>query len=482
MDMGESKKIVFIIPPSRALDLKFVSYQQPINLAYLAASVIRAGFSAEIWDYGIEKYIENDFINRIREYGPFAIGIHCKTFNIIDGHRLAEVVKKYFPLVTTLVGGPHSSALPVETLEEFMFFDAVVVGEGEAVIEELCREIVDGHSMKNVKGLVFREEGTIIFTGKRELIKDLDSIAYPARHLFSKGLHSKRHSTRGISSSDHNVTEIFTSRGCPGKCIFCAVNISYGDCVRFRSVENVLGEVEECIAKFKYNHIILQDDTFTINKARVHGIVEGFKMMGLRSWSCDSRVDTVSEEMLKEMAQSGCRKISFGVESGSEKILKLIRKNIKIDQIERAVKWAKNAGIDIVECTFIIGSHPDETYEDLQATWKLINKIRPDIISVSIIVPYPGTEVYGLMEARGLIDQKTWADFQMIGAKPVWRTTFFSATELLRLQRQFINRYYFNPIYIMQRIRKIKSVKEVFYYIKSGLDYLIFAIRNKISN
>lgn len=478
----DNKKIVFIIPPSKALILKFVSYQQPINLAYLAAAVIRAGFIAEIWDYGIEEFVESDFINRIRECNPFAIGIHCKTFNIIQGHYLAGIVKKHLPRIKTIVGGPHSSALPAETLKEFPYFDIAVVGEGEATIVDLCREISDGNSLKNVKGITFREGGAITFTGKRELIKNLDEIEYPARYLLSKNLYNKYHSTRGISPLDHNVTEIFTSRGCPGKCIFCAVNISYGDCVRFRTVGNVLGEVEECISRFKYDHIIVQDDSFTLNKTRVSGILDGFKRLGLKSWSCDSRVDTVNEAILKEMALSGCKKISFGVESGSERILKLIKKNVGIEQVRRAVTWAKKSGIGIVECTFIIGGHPDETYDDVHATWKLIKEISPDIIAISIIVPYPGTEIYKLMDEGGYIDSKKWSDFQMIGTKPAWHTANFSSAELMMLQRKLINWYYFSPKYLIKSMSKIKSAKEMQYLFKTSLEYIRFITKNKIKN
>ncbi len=475
-----NKKIVFVIPPSESPTLKFVSYQQPINLAYLAAAVIKAGFAAEIWDYGIDEFIENDFINRIAECDPSVIGIHCKTFNIIQGHHVAGIVKKYFPGIKVVVGGPHSSALPVETLKEFPNFDMIAIGEGEATIAALCREISGENNLKNVKGLAFREDGAVVFSEKRELIQNLDDIEYPARHLLSKSSYNKYHPTRGISPLNYNVTEIFTSRGCPGKCIFCAVNVSYGNRVRLRTVDNVLGEVEECMLRFKYNHIIIQDDTFTLNRARVSGILDGFRKLGLKSWSCDSRVDTINEAMLKEMASSGCKKISFGVESGSERILKLIKKNISVDQIKRAVKWAKKSGIDIIECTFIIGSHPDETYDDLQATWRLIKEISPDIISVSIIVPYPGTEVYKLMEERGYIDDKRWNDFQMIGSEPHWHTANFSSRDLLKLQRKIINQYYFSPKYLIKSISKIKSVEEMQYLLKTGLEYIRFMGKNKI--
>ena len=178
--------------------MKFVSYQQPINLAYLAAAAIGAGFNAEIWDYGIGKFIEKDFVDRVSEYNPSIIGIHCKTFNIMQGHRLAGVVKRYFSGIKIVIGGPHSSALPLETLDEFPNFDIVVVGEGEVTIAELCREISSENNLRNIKGLAFRENETAIFNGTRELIQNLDAVEYPARHLLQKNLYNRRHPTRGI--------------------------------------------------------------------------------------------------------------------------------------------------------------------------------------------------------------------------------------------------------------------------------------------
>jgi len=464
----------------RILDIAEQLYKKPkseVVRYQLAKSGTSIGANIEEADGTITK---KDFVNKINASSPCAIGIHCKTFNIIQGHYLAGIVKGRFPEIVTIVGGPHSSALPADTLKEFPYFDIVVIGEGEATVTDLCRAISGGKGVESVNGLAFRKADSVCYTGKRELIKNLDEIDYPARYLFSKKSKINRHSTRGISSSDHNVAEIFTSRGCPGKCIFCAVNVSYGNCVRFRTVNNVLGEVEECVKRYGYDHMIIQDDTFTLSKNRVSDIMGGFRKLGLRSWSCDSRVDTIDEDMLKEMAASGCKKISFGVESGSEKILKLIRKNITIDQVERAVRLAKRSGIDIVECTYIIGSHPDETYDDVQATWKLIKKTRADLIAVSVIVPYPGTEIYGLMEKMGYIGTRRWSDFQIIGTTPGWRTANFSGQELISLQRKIINKYYFSPGYMIERICKIKSAGEVRYLFGIGLEYAKYVFKNRI--
>ena len=476
----DRRTVIFIIPPSESRVLKFVTYQQPINLAYLAAAVIRAGFSAEIQDYGIGKFSERDFIEHIRKTNPLAVGIHCKTFNITSGNDLAGVVKKHFPGLLIIVGGPHSSALPAETLDEFPNFDAVVIGEGELTIAALCRQISAGEDLKEVRGLALREGNQVMLTGQRELISNLDDIDYPARHLLMPKVYDRYHSTRGISPLNYRSTEIFTSRGCPGKCIFCAANLSYGNCVRFRTADNVLGEVEACVERYQYNHIIVQDDTFTLNKNRVNKILSGFRQLGLKSWSCDSRVDTVDKEMLDDMAAAGCKKISFGVESGSERVLKLIKKNVTVEQIVRAVEQAKASGIDIVECTFMIGSHPDETYDDVQASWRLIKKLSPDIIAVSVIVPYPGTEVYKLMDERGYVGAGKWDEFQIIGAQPAWRTANFSPAEMMKLQRKLLNRYYFNPAYLMKRLSKFENLNEMQYFFKTGWEYARFVMKNKI--
>ena len=322
----EKTRIAFIIPPPLETQFKFVSYQQPINLAYLAASVRRSGNEPVIWDYGAGGFAESYFLRKVADFKPHAIGIHCKTFNIIQGNQLAGIIKKHFPGIFIIVGGPHSSAMPEDTLKEFANFDMVVVGEGDITITEICEKLKSSNFPDGIKGTVSRENSKISANPPRELVSDLDSLEYPARDLFDKELYKKFHCTRGLPYYNLCATEMFTSRGCPGKCIFCAVNVSYGNCVRFRSVDNCLGEVEECLHRYKYDHLVIQDDAFTLKKQRVYEFLDGFRKLGLKSWSCDTRVDTVDEELIKAMVASGCKKISFGVESGSEKILKLIKR------------------------------------------------------------------------------------------------------------------------------------------------------------
>ncbi len=476
---NEKMRIAFVIPPPSQTQFKFASYQQPINLAYLAASVRKAGAEPVIWDYGAGGFTEEGFLRKLAEFSPRIIGIHCKTFNIMQGDYLAGIVKKHSPEIMTIVGGPHSSALPKDTLDEFANFDIAVVGEGDITIAEICENIAAGRSLDGAKGLALRKKSGTVINPPRELAPNLDILDYPARDLLEKELYNKFHCTRGLPYFDLSPTEIFTSRGCPGKCIFCAVNVSYGNCVRFRSVDNCLGEIEECIRRYKYDHIVIQDDAFTLKKQRVYEFLEGFRKLGLKSWSCDTRVDTVDAELLKAMVASGCRKISFGVESGSERILKLIRKNITPEQVKKAVGWAKAAGVKIVECTFIVGSHPDETYEDVELSRKLIKELKPDILSVSAIVPYPGTEVYRLMKEDGYLTDSRWTDFQMIGTEFNWRTKNFSAHEIAKLQLHLINNYYFSPSYIINRLKKIDGINDLRYWAKACIDYIKFFLKSR---
>jgi len=314
----------------------------------------------------------------------------------------------------------------------------------------------------------------------RPLISPLDELPFPARELLDRERYAKVQHSRGISEEYGPQTEIFTSRGCPGRCIFCAVNVNYGSRVRFRSVENVLAEVEECRGRFGIRHFIIQDDTFNLRESRVADLMRGFRALGVPSFSCDARVDTVSRDMLEEMARSGCRKISFGVESGSPRILALNGKGITRDQVVQAFEWARKVGIELLEATFMIGSHPDETVEDVRLTQNLIREIRPDILFCSVAVPYPGTELRTLLQEAGCYPvEESWEHFGMFTNAPVWRTFHFSPEELVRTRDRVLRSYYFTPQYVLSRLGKLRSGSEAKYWICAGMDYLRATFRGR---
>ncbi len=473
-------KVVLIRPADPRGEASLLSHTTPINLGYLAAYLIKHGYEVEIWDFESEKISDKTFLSRLKKANPKVVGFTCFTPTIINGHKLAGLLKKSFPSIVTIAGGHHPSAWPKKTLEDFPNFDIVVFGEGEETLLELCKRIEKGKGYSGVLGAAYHIKEGIKVEGRRPLIKDLDSLPFPARELFNLEARRKGHISRGVTNRMKN-TEIYTSRGCPVGCIFCANQVTMASFTRFRSPEKVLEEVKECMEKYDFEHFAIADDTFTLNQKRAAEICRGLQKLGVRSWHCEgTRVSAVSLKLLKLMAKTGCKKIVFGVESGSPRILHLIGKKITVPQVKKAFKWARQAGIKFVEGNYIIGSHPSETKEDIDMTIDLIKKTNPDLISASVIVPYPGTRVYELMKEANYIFSEDWEKFVMFGQKPLWRTENFGPEELLEIQRKILKSFYLRPGYILHIMKKIKSVEEAKYWGEVGMDFIKWLAQKRL--
>jgi radical SAM superfamily enzyme YgiQ (UPF0313 family) len=281
----------------------------------------------------------------------------------------------------------------------------------------------------------------------------------------------------GLDATLHRSTEIFTTRGCPEACIFCASKITFGRTVRFRSAGNVLAEVDECMERWGYRHFTIEDDTFTYRPERLREICEGLKERGV-SWDCDTRVNAVTSKMLEMMAACGCKKVAFGVESGSPRILKLIKKGITVEQIERAFAWSRAAGL-ITTAFIVIGSHPSETPQDLEMTVRLIRDIDPDLLAVAIAVPFPGSELEHLMRERGLILSEQWEKYTHIHSTPCWRTEHFTPQQLVSLQIRIFRRFFLRPRFIMKTLKKALSWRGLRYYSRSLFQILMYLFVEK---
>ena len=450
---------------------EFLSLQYPINLGYIASSLITAGHEVEMIDLNVLEH--KKLLEKIKKFKPEIVGVTSMTPNIYLAQKAIQESKSENKKIKTLLGGVHASALPEETMKMIKELDYLVFGEGEETIKELAEKLEKKQSVNNVKGILYRSKGRIIKNAPRPLIKNLDSIPFPERDLLPMDLYTKHHVSRGFSRENMKIMEILTSRGCPNQCIFCAGHINYGHSLRFRSYENIIQEINECIRKYKITHVSIEDDTFTINKELVKKLCNFFKNKKL-TWNCNARVNTVNYEILKLMKESGCKKISFGVESGSEKILKLIKKGITIPQVKKAVSDAKKAGIRYVECTFMIGSHPDETMEDIEKTIKLMHELMPDFLAFSVMCPFPGTEVYNMMKKRKLLmNNPDWSQFSLFGnLKRYEKLTNMTSDEMINLQIKVLKDYYKTPKYVLSQLLKIRTLDEIKYFTKMGILYV----------
>ena len=464
-------KILLARSPTGILDIRMFSYRHPVNLAGLAAYVRATGHTCVLKDYHhAADFTDDGFVEFVRREGFDAVGLSSYTNNIDHAHRLATLVKARLPHVTTLIGGPHSSAIPSETLAAFPAFDVVVVGEGEVTLVEVLDRLEQRESLKGLAGIAHRVDGEIVREAPREPIRDLDALPFPARDLLDLESRGRTHYSPGILQDEARSTDIYTARGCPSLCIFCAVNLSHASrkLIRMRSAENVLAEVEECVSRHGIGHFRIADDTFTVRKKRALEIARGMARLGV-SWECDTKVNAVTREMVREMVACGCRKISFGIESGSPRILEQIKKGITVEEVREAFRWSHEAGLANIEGNVMVGNHPDETEEDVDATIKLLKEIKPDYMSISIAVPYPGTELYEIMDREGLILSKDWSRYVMFDDQlPVWRTRYFGPADLVRLHGKVIRGFYFTPRFIA---RNFRDPRHALYLTRAGLEY-----------
>jgi len=471
----KSKRFI-IIRPFTKLNGKIYSFHPPLNLAILASYIGKEGIQTRIFDYEIENYDNNILLNRIESNSPVAVGLTAYTNTINNAHMIAGDIKREFPELPLIIGGPHSTAIPYETLEEFPFFDIVVIGEGEETLLYLLKSFLANSPIQNIKGIAYRKKDRIIIGHKRELISDIDTIPFPKREMIITD-RNDRHFSRGILMSNKYIASMYTSRGCAFDCIFCAVNRSYsGDIkrIRFRSVENVNEEIVLCAKKYGYRHICFQDDSFTLNKTRLYPIADKLKELCL-TWNCDVRSNAIDRDTLVYMKKCGCVKVSIGVESGSQKVLDLIQKKITVEQVKNAFRLCHEVGIKIKEGTFIIGSHPDETIEDIEKTMALIREIKPDFVSLSIGVPFPGTELRLIMQERNLIESNDWQKYSLSDI-PVWHTAYFSAEHLRKLQKKLVRYFYLTPQFFL---KSLKNPELLLHLIRAGSQFFFFDSKHK---
>ncbi len=482
---------MLIRPPSILGYIARENIQHPINLTMLASEALASGLEVELLDYELEIYDKARFGFRVRSSKPDLIGFSAVTPHITICAAMAEIAKKNRPQVYTAVGGPHSSVLPAETLQEFPYFDFVVIGEGEYTLVELSKTLEERGDVSSIDGIAFRQEDQVVVNKPRALIKDLNKLHLPARQLLSLSEYFKINRFKGVSSpgisrKGISTTQIFTSRGCWAKCIFCPNDAVFGNKklgrkIRFRSYESIAEEILQCIKDFGINHFSIEDEVFPVNKKLLHQLCYLFRRNNV-TWNCNARVDILNKDDLELMAKHGCLKLELGVESGSPRILSKIKKKINLDQVEQVFSWAKDAGI-LRTAYLMLGSHPEETEEDIYLTKKLVQRIKPDLITFTIAVPYPGTELYQILKKHGLLKASNWEFFQYYNRIPPWRTFNMTAEELVKRQTEFLRWFYMRPTYMLQKLFEINSPQQFLYFLSAGFNtfkYLLLDRKKQI--
>lgn len=400
----QNNNIVLVIPFSGEKYGELTQVQ--LGVGHLAAVLEKEKIEPIILDARAYKLSVSQTTDRILSYNPRVIGISATTSQIMRSFEICRKIKEKSNSTITVIGGSHISALPEETLKECEAIDIGVIGEGEYTFLEIVKSIVNNKELNHVQGLVFRKNGELVMTPPRLLIDDLDSLPFPSRHLFPSQILQSRVSF----SKNAPVGNIITSRGCPGKCIFCS-NKVFGRKFRERSPENVVTEIEEMVEKYGYKEIHIVDDTFTLNRSRVMKICQLIKEKKINldfSLPNGVRVDTVDEEILVAMKEAGFYCIYFGVESGDDKVLKMINKNITTEQIYRKIRIAKKMHYFVG--IFIMIGLPGSSDESEKKTIEFVKKLDPDFIGFAVTTPYPGSELFARDRERLL--KIGWENFR----------------------------------------------------------------------
>lgn len=331
----------------------------------------------------------------IKKSDPDYIGIQMYTGTFKSAQMVAAIARSWKPGVKIVVGGTHPSLDPVGTID-CKLYDYVIRGEGEFAF----KEILEGKDPAGIKGLTFRDDsGAVVNNASRDFIEDLDSLPFPTRDRICNG------------NGKIDIGTIITGRGCPFLCSYCASPELSNQKTRYRSVENVLAELEYMVRQYKISLVRFQDDTFTLNKNRTAEICEGILRKGLGiEWVCDTRVDRLDSDLLKLMKRAGCIRVKIGVESGSNEILRMVRKGVTVELIRRGVGIIKEAGIPLT--VYLMIGFPGETDDDVRKTIRFAEEIDADYNSLSVVAPYYGTRIYKTLVNGGFSFEKSnWEYF-----------------------------------------------------------------------
>jgi radical SAM superfamily enzyme YgiQ (UPF0313 family) len=414
------KKILLINPPFyRLMDSHFNGLS--LGLSYIASVVSKEGYDVKIFNADFEckkKYADlrkifeeydnykkilsdlnypywQEVKQQIEQFNPDIIGITVLTGTYKSAENVARIAKQVNKNIIVIVGGTHPTVMPKETIQN-KYFDFVVRGEGEYTF----LEFIKGKPIEHIKGLTYiNNNGDVVNNPDREFIKDLDSVPFPGRSFY---LNDKNHMDFGY---------VMTGRGCPFECTFCASKKVWKKITRYRSPENVVREVEYVHKKYGTTFFYFVDDTFTLKKRRTKEICKLLLEKNLDiTWICDTRVDTIDEELLSLMKKSGCVRVKLGVETGCDRLLSETKKGITKEQIRRAIALTKKVGVETT--TYLMIGMPSETEEEIQETLNFARELESDYYSLSILAPYPGTEIYAdVIEGGKKLPKEHWEYF-----------------------------------------------------------------------
>jgi anaerobic magnesium-protoporphyrin IX monomethyl ester cyclase len=431
----------------------------PLGLLYILAALKKATpeHEAFFFDCIAENVGHRELAQRVADIRPDLVGITSFTVSMYDVCLAARTLRTQFPAAHLCLGGHHPIAFPYEAAQ-IPEFDSIVVGEGEEAFPALAMAVAAGTDFTGIRG-VYSAESILRYQGQMQTderfltrqmpppayVDDLDTLSPPDRaaigHL----------NYRSIVGASDKLATMISSRGCPCSCTFCDVPYKK---YRQRSIAAIADEIGRCL-EMGYEEIHFYDDLFNITPERVVAFSNEMIRRGYRfTWDFRGRVNTVTYDSLVQAKAAGCRMISFGVETGSDEGLQLLKKNCTIDQVRQVFQWCRSLGI-LTIADFMIGLPFERSAADVRRNIDFMLEIDPDYAQVSILSLFPHTELFTDAARQGLIEPERWQEFARAPRPDFYLDhweEWLGMAELLRLQKEAYRRFYLRPRYIWRSL------------------------------
>jgi len=378
------RRVLLVYPTYQGSFYEEPQPNPPVGLGYIAESLYRNGVQCSVLDMTLG-YGTDTVIQQIQAQGIDLVGISMMSFRYIITYQMIERIRLACPSVAVVIGGAHPCSWKQKVLRDCPSADFAIVGEGENTIVELCQ----GKPFNEIKGLIFRDGGHIIYVGPRDFISDLGTLPFPRYEQFEL--------------KKYREMSITTSRGCPFKCIYCQSHLVLGRQWRPRSAVNVVAELEYWY-RSGYRLFNITEDNFAFNKERVYAICDGIQRRGLTGIQLNMgglRADSLDRDLLTRMRDTGFFALGFGVEGGNDKILRILKKGETMNTIREAIKNACDLGF-IVKLYFIVGS-PYETWTDFMDSIRIAEAYPVDAVNFYSMMPIPNTELFEWVKREGTL-------------------------------------------------------------------------------
>ena len=472
----ESKRTAYLIVPPTGLyiredrcqtpikDLKTVALRPPIDLLYAAAAFERGGCACTLTDYPAEGLTWQDLEERLASLRPDFLIISITTPSLEDDLRVAGIARRASPQSRVIAKGAHFNTLDVPTLEAHPHLDGVLRGEYESA----CEALGQGRPFDAVPGLTYRNaSGAIHRNDAAPFEEDLDRLPFPARHLAKNELYLR-------PDTGEAQTTIVTNRGCPFDCIFCLAPQVAGRKNRYRSVGNVLAELEECVHKYAIRSFLFRSDLFTQRRDWVLDLCRAIRERGLAiEWSCNSRVDTLDLEMLTAMREAGCWLIALGIESGDDESLRRMNKRADTARAREAIRLTRRAGLR--SSVYMLMGLPWETEETIRHNIAFFRELDADFTEIFYVYPFPGTKLHEMAVSAGLLAPGE-VPTEAYG-EPAMPSLFLTKADLAHWRRRALRRILLRPRYIARTLWRCRSPRELANYVRVGWRQLADLLR-----